>query len=416
MANIPDRFENYKILYLAVLAVALFAIALPELLAALLALQLGLWFAGGLGIRGLLQSTRRLWMFFLLITLSFAFVATGDAHDRWQPVPVLSWSVSVNLSGLALAGLMCLRVLVLVMASAWLQQTCASGALVRGLRRLHIPETVAITVDATLAILGNQRPGGGRHGGGQGGGRGDRGGGHGGGQGDGGGGAGGKDASEPQLSWADVRRGKLEVFSAILHRSLERARSWLGERYPELGTDRLRDLSVVLAISLTVIGLKVLQVLPGLPFASGHKNLLVVPLLLYAARYTGMRFGGFAAGTAIGIVSFLLGYGKYGVLEIAHFAFPGLLADLLLPMVRDTSNGARLLQFAVVGALMGIGRFAGNFLAILLAGAPDLAFLLFAPLLVSQVTFGALSCFVCVLIIKPKKADGPVTTDAAPHP
>lgn len=414
MANIPDRFENYKILYLAVLAVALFAISVPELLAGLLVLQLALWLAGGLGVRGLLQSTRRLWMFFLLITLSFAFVATGDANDRWQPVPVLSWTASINLSGLALAGLMCLRVLVLVMASAWLQQTSAPGALVRGLRRLRIPETVAITVDATLAILGNQRPGSGRHGGG--GGRGGGQGGGGGGQ--GGGGGGGKDASdsEPQLSWADVRRGKLEVFSAILSRSLDRARGWLAERYPDLGTDRLRDLSVVLAISLTVIGLKVLQVLPGLPFASGHKNLLVVPLLLYAARYTGMRFGGFAAGTAIGIVSFLLGYGKYGVLEIAHFAFPGLLADLLLPLVRGTSNSTRLLQFAVVGALLGIGRFAANFLAILLAGAPDLAFLLFAPLLVSQVTFGALSCFVSVLIIKPKKADGLVSTGAAPHP
>lgn len=396
MSNITDRFENYKILTLGVLAIALFMVTAMPVLLALLVLQLAFWFGSGLGVRGLFNSTRRLWMFFLLILLSFAFVGTGEPADLWREVPLGPWTASVNLSGIALAGLMCLRVLVLVLASNWVQQTSSPGALVRGLKRLYLPDSVAVTVDAALAILGNQRPGGGRHGGGGGGG---------GGRGQGGGRGTGVDA-EPELSWKDVRQGRLEVFSAILERALERARCWLAERYPDMDAARVRDLSIVLAICLTVIGLKVLQVLPGLPFASGHKNLLVIPLLLYAAHFTGMRFGGFAAGTAIGIVSFLLGYGKYGVLEIAHFAFPGLLADLLLPFVRAASRSGRILQFAIVGALLGVGRFAANFLAIVLAGAPDFAFLLFAPLLVSQVTFGALSGFVSALIITVKPAEG----------
>jgi hypothetical protein len=382
--------ENAKLAWLLALAVILFALAHPALLGALLAAQLGLWFASGLPARGLWPPLRRLLAFGLLIALSFAFVPTGGA-DNWVALPGPDW-LRLNLEGLALAGVMFLRVLTLVIASSWVQRSCPPGALVRGLRWLRLPETVAIAVDATLAMLA---------------------GGPGSGTGGGGGMGGGRHREAPggaELKWADIRAGRVQAFTEAFERSLERARRWLAERYPELTPERVRDLSLVLALCLVVMGLKVLQVLPGIPFASGHKNILIVPLLLYVAQATNMRFGGFAAGTAVGIVSFLMGYGKFGVLEIAHFAVPGLLADLLAPWLRATTTGARLAQYALAGAVLGLGRFAANFLAIVLAGAPDVAFLLFAPLLVSQVAFGALSCFVSVLLIKPKPADAPVPT------
>lgn len=389
------RHETARLLWLLALAAALFAIDHAGVLAALLAVQLGLWFASGLPAKDLLLPLRRLLLFGLLIALSFAFVATGTGADRWLGLPVGTWTLQLNLSGLALAGVMLLRVLTLVLASAWVQRSCPSGALVRGLRALRLPETVAIAVDATLAILG-----------------GGAGSGSGGGTGMGGSRQRQADAPEARaLSWQEIRAGRTQAFADIFERALERARRWLAAQYPALSPERLRDLSIVLALCLTVLGLKVLQVLPGIPFASGHKNVLIVPLFLYAAQATGMRWGGFAAGTAVGIVSFLLGYGKFGALEIAHFAVPGLLADLLAPWLRAQAPGARLAQYACAGVVLGLGRFAANFLAILLAGAPQVAFVLFAPLLISQVAFGALSCFVSVLLIKPQgvRSDGPIT-------
>jgi hypothetical protein len=381
--------ENAKLGWLLALAIGLFVIEHPALLGALLAVQIALWFAAGLPPRELFAPLRRLVAFGLLIALSFAFVPTGGA-DHWVALPGPEW-LRVNLAGLALAGLMLLRVVTLVLASAWVQRSCPPGALVRGLRALFIPETVAIAVDATLAMLaGGPGSGSGRGaGGGMGGGRHREG------------------AGEAQIGWADVRAGRVQAFLDVFERGLERARRWLAERYPELDAARVRDLSLVLALCLTVMGLKVLQVLPGIPFASGHKNLLIVPLFLFVAHATNMRFGAFAAGTAVGIVSFLLGYGKFGVLEIAHFALPGLLADLITPWLRATTPAARLAQYVVAGTVLGLGRFAANFLAILLAGAPDVAFLLFAPLLISQVAFGALSGFVSVLLIKPRPAGAP---------
>ncbi len=402
--------ETARLAWLLALAIGLFALEQPWLLGALPLVQVALWLASGLPLAGLWGALRRLLVFGVLIALSFAFVPTGGV-DRWVALPGPEW-LRVNLAGLALAGLMLLRVVTLVLASAWVQRSCPPGALVRGLRALYLPETVAITVDATLALLAGEpsfqrtressgedtglphsrgRQGGGGSGGGTGGGHGRHRAGTG----------------EAQIGWADIRAGRVQAFADVFERGLERGRNWLAGQYPHLDAARLRDLSIVLALCLAVMGLKVLQVLPGIPFASGHKNVLIVPMFLYVSHATHMRFGGFAAGTAVGIVSFLLGYGKFGVLEIAHFALPGLLADLLTPFLRATRPATRLAQYAAAGAVLGLGRFAANFLAILLAGAPNVAYALFAPLLVSQVAFGALSGFVSVLLIKPKPAGAP---------
>ena len=148
------------------------------------------------------------------------------------------------------------------------------------------------------------------------------------------------------------------------------------------------------------MGLKALQVLPGLPVAPGHKNLLIVPFFLLASALTHGRFGGLWTGLTTGLVSVMLGYGKYGILEVAHFAVPGLMADLLLPLThRRGPRWLRLGEFAVVGALMGAGRFAANFLVIVLAGAPWTAFVIYLPMLGSQVAFGAISALVAVVVL-----------------
>lgn len=371
-----------KIVYLLVLAAALFFIRDPALLAGMLALQGVLLVSARVPLATLWRATRRLLLLFAIIAVSYAFMTTGREDELWMEFALGGWTPAVNLTGLTVAGLMCLRVFTLVMASTWLQHSSPPGALVAGLERLRVPQSVAVTVDATLALLGGERGAGKGGGGGHGGGK------H------------GKNADKPKLTWDQVRAGRLGVIQDLVDQSLARAREWLSARHPHLSPERLHDLTVVLAVSLTIMGLKVLQVLPGVPIASGHKNLLIVPLLLFAAHATRMRFGGLAAGTAAGVVSFLLGYGKFGILEIAHFAVPGLLADLLMPFARAQGRTGRLLQFALIGIALGLGRFAANLLVILLAGAPQLAFLLFAPMLISQVAFGALSCMVSVLIIQ----------------
>lgn len=388
----------FKLLFVLALAIVLFVLHSPEALGVLLGVQLVLWMSSGLSVRALWRSVYRLRVFFLFIFISYAFFSTGDSgQDRWLSFSLGEWTPAINAGGIAFAALMCLRVAILVIASAWMQRTAPAGALVDALRILKLPESLAITVDASLALLA----GGGGSGHGTGKGRGD------------GKGRNKADRDDQGISLRSLRKGNLGGVNELIDRSLSRAGTYLHQRYPDLGARALNDMTIVLAVSLAIMGLKVLQILPGVPIASGHKNIIIVPLLLFAATSTHARFGGLLAGTAVGIVSFLLGYGKYGVLEIAHFALPGLLADLLLPLLRAQGRGGKLLQFALAGVVLGAGRFAANLLVIVLAGAPLPAFVLFAPMLISQVVFGALSCFASLLIVGRERPVLPVAGDSA---
>ncbi|MBT8137892.1 MAG: energy-coupling factor transporter transmembrane protein EcfT [Gammaproteobacteria bacterium] len=362
-----------KIIYLIALAVALFIPRDPLVLALLLGAHVLLWLMSGLSVSGLWRAVRRLRWFILVIFVSYAFIST--AEPDWYRFTIGPWQPAINLAGLQLAALMSIRVLIMVITSAWVRETSPKGAFVVAMRHIGIPQTVAVGVDATLDMVSS------------GGGRGD------------GSGGGKRRKKTASLSFASIRSGDLSSFTRLLDQKFAAARQRIGASYPELPERRIHDITVVLTVGLVVMGLKVLQVMPGLPVAPGHKNLLIVPLLLFAARATHMPLGATAAGLTTGIVSFLLGYGKFGVLEISHFVVPGLLADLLMPLARARSRPGQLVQYAAIGAVLGLGRFAANFLVIVLAGAPWTAFVIYLPMLFSQIGFGALSCLVSPLVV-----------------
>jgi hypothetical protein len=378
----PELFTRIKLIYLIALAFIVFVFDQAVVIMALLALQLLFWFTSGLSLAGLWGAIRRLRLFFLIIVVSYAFIGTANPdQDQWYLLPVGSWVIEINLTGIQFALLMCLRVIMLVVASNWVRLSSPPGAFVRGLRKLGLPQLVALGIDATLDNLGGSGKGRGM---GKGGGHGRR--------------RRRKAASAPDddgaLTFAQIRSGNIAVVTDWFARHFRKARRALGDQYQELPAHTLHDLTVVLSVSLAIMSLKLLQILPGLPLAPGHKNVLVIPLLLFAARATHGRFGATTTSLVAGIVSFMLGYGKYGILELAHFVVPGLLADLLTPLAVASSRTGRLAQFIVIGAILGLGRFAANFLIIVLAGAPQLAMVLYVPMLISQVVFGAVSGFV----------------------
>ena len=366
-----------KLFYLIALAFIMFAFDQPAVIVGLLVAQVLFWLGSGLPVTGIWTALRRLRLFFLIIILSYAFVGTDS--DQWYSVPMGPWAMKISLTSIQLALLMCLRVITLVIASSWVRLSSPKDAFVGGLRAIGLPELVALGIDATLDNLG----GGARRGEGDGGGR------H-------------RDKRPERengnsLTFAQIRSGDVTVATDWFARHFKKARVALADRYQDLPAATIHDLTIVLGVSLAIMSLKLLQILPGLPVAPGHKNVLIIPLLLFAARATYGRFGATTTSMVAGIVSFMLGYGKYGILELAHFIVPGMLADVLTPLVRASSRWGRLTQFVIIGAILGLGRFAANFLIIVLAGAPQIAFILYLPLLISQVTFGALSGFVSLV-------------------
>lgn len=379
----PGSITKLKLFYLVALACIMFAFDQPAVIVGLLVAQLLFWLGSALPLAGIWAAIRRLRWFFLIILLSYAFI--GADTDQWYSVTIGPWAMKISLTSMQLALLMCLRVITLVIASSWVRLSSPKDAFVGGLRAMGLPELVALGIDATLDNLG----GGARHG-----------------KGDGGGRHRNKQPAQADansLTFAQIRSGDVTVATDWFASHFKKAKEALADRYQELPAATIHDLTIVLGVSLAIMSLKLLQILPGLPIAPGHKNILIIPLLLFAARATNGRFGATSTSMVAGIVSFMLGYGKYGILELAHFIVPGMLADVLSPLARATSRPGRLLQFILIGAILGLGRFAANFLIIILAGAPQIAFVLYLPILLSQVTFGALSGFVSLVFPKDAK-------------
>ena len=379
----PERFlPHFKIAYLLAVMTAACIFQSPVLIGGLLLVQFGLWIGSSLGWGLFLHMIKRLALFFLVIGLSYAFVPVGDA-DHWANVVIGQLEIPLNLGGLSLALIMCVRVFVLIMASRWVQESSKPGDMVRALQDFRVPRFLGASIDGTIRLAA---------GGGQGRGRGD---------GSGGGRRRMNTEEAVKFGFQQIRQGRMTFVTDMVERALNRAEALVNSENPGMDRAQAKDLAIIIGVAVAIMGTKLIQVLPGIPIAPGHKNVLIVPLLLLAASLTQMRFGGLWTGLTVGIVSVLSGYGQYGVLEIAHFAVPGLMADVLLPLVRRHSGKLwRIIQFALVGAAMGAGRFAANFLMILLAGAPKLAFVLYLPMFVSQVSFGAISAFVSIGLLE----------------
>jgi hypothetical protein len=375
-------FPHLKIAYVLIVMAAVCLFQSPGVVGALLVVQIGLWIASRLGWSPLARAVKRLTVFFSIIGLSYAFVSVGDA-DRWASVVIGQWNVPVNLGGLSVALMMCLRVLVLVLASVWLQESSKPGAVVRALNDFHVPRFLAASIDGTIQLVS----GAGGTGRGDGGGRGS--------------GQGRRDRRDKvSLGLEQLRHGNVTFVTEMVNRGLDRAEQFVARTNPEMDREQAKDIAVIVGMATAIMGTKLLQILPGLPFAPGHKNVVIIPFLLLAARLTRRRFGGFWTGLTAGVVSVLSGYGQYGILEIAHFAVPGIMADLLLPLVRPGHpTWLRFVEFGLIGGLLGIGRFAANVLVILLAGAPGMAFVLYLPMFASQVLFRALSSFVSLAVL-----------------
>jgi len=380
----PERFfPHLKIAYLLAVMTAVCIFQSPEVIGALLVIQLGLWINSTLGWIPLLRMIKRLALFFLIIVLSYTFVSVDDA-DHWTSMVIGHWNIPLNVGGLSVALIMCLRVFVLVMASRWVQESSKPGDFVRALQDFCVPRILSTSIDGTIRLAA--------------------GGGQGQGSSDGSGGGGRRHMSTEKagsLDFQQIRQGRMTFVTDMVERALHRAEAMVTSENPGMDRAQAKDLAIIIGIAVVIMGTKLIQVLPGIPFAPGHKNVVIVPLFLLAASLTQMRFGGLWTGLTVGVVSVLSGYGQYGVLEIAHFAVPALMADVLLPFVRPHSpKWWRLAQFVLIGAVMGAGRFAANFLMILLAGAPEMAFVLYLPMFVSQVSFGAISAFVSLGLLE----------------
>jgi hypothetical protein len=383
--------SRLRVLYLVAVAVGAFFVHDARIAGALVGAHALAWLALGLGARALLRQIVKLWGFTLFILVSYGITSESDDIDRWIHV----WKIPINVGGIAIGGLMILRVIAVVLASR-LARAGDERAIALGLRRLGVPGIVAHSIDAVLALIGGR------------------------GKGDGSGGGRNRKSEAPPgqggfwQSLKKIARGDVAPIVDRMERQIARADTYLYEEHGEGGVSR--DGAIIVGLSLTMLGIKALKVLPSIPFAPGHKLVLLTPLYVVASLKTKMRAGATLTGLVMGTAAFLLGDGRYGIFEILKHIAPGIICDLCVPFLVRKKSGAPsgavgasppdverkpgAFAWSLLGGIMGVGRFATIFTVTLAVQPPKVAWAFLIPGLVVHTTFGVLSGLVSSPLIR----------------
>jgi hypothetical protein len=375
-----------KVLYLLAVTASVFMVpafaatrsARWWVIPALLALQVGILLACHMRIIDILRPVWRLKWFFLFLSGCYLLLPPessdgGDLVLQWR-VPFVNLLLPLNLTGLERAALMCLQILTVLLASTIVRVTGSGRDLVDGLRALRLPDLFVYSLDHTLELLGGTKKS--RRGR--------------------------AEATEqggPLSTVKRLLRGDVGGFVQTIRTNIERA----GER-PNRESDRrldpqlVHDIAIVTGIALCMASVKLLKLLPGLPFAPGHKAILLFPLYVLASRLTHSRWGGTAAGSIMGVIGFLQGDGRFGVLEIFKHVAPGLVIDLASPVVRRLPAWA--FGYCLLGLAAAAGRITTELVLVLLLGARAEVYLFPAVVLIPNLVAGFLSGFVTIFVLR----------------
>ena len=127
--------SRWRVAYLLSVALGIFFLRAPWQVAIVVATQAALWIAVGIEPRRLLRQVTKLWGFALFILLSYALTKDDPDTDRFLPLHVLRWTLTINVTGARTGLVMVLRVLGVVLASH-VSRAGDTRAIAHGLGRL----------------------------------------------------------------------------------------------------------------------------------------------------------------------------------------------------------------------------------------------------------------------------------------
>lgn len=389
------RIALLKVIYLLAVTAAVFAIPAFEVtrsvqwyvVTGFLLLQIFTLLAHKVPANEMVRSAWRLKWLFLFLAAAYAFLPPENPSTTAPAllpvrIPEIGWTLTINLTGLAQAGLMCLQILTVLLASSVVRLTGRSTDLAEGLEALRLPRLFVHSLDHTLSLLGGVTRGGSGKGGG----------------------GGGQRRGNPTVKTGfftilrRITKGDFSAFTQSIQTNLKLSAEKASRVDPHVDPNFAHDVAVVTGVALCMSSIKMLKFLPGLPFASGHKTLVIFPLYVLASRLTHSRWGGTAAGSIMGIIGFLQGDGRFGVLEVPKHIAPGIVIDLAEPLVRRWPGWT--LGYCFLGLLAGIARTATELLVVVALGARAEIYLFVGARLVPNILFGFLSGFSTVFVLR----------------
>jgi hypothetical protein len=190
-----------------------------------------------------------------------------------------------------------------------------------------------------------------------------------------------------------------------LERQIQRAerhaeQQGVGDRGRAPEAKVVRDVGVIAGVTLTMLGIKALKILPSIPFAPGHKLVLLTPLYIVASLLTTTRLGGTLTGLTMGTVAFLMGDGKYGIFEILKHVTPGVICDLFVPLLVRNGRMPGGFGWSLFGIFIAAGRVATILAIVFAVQAPKVAYAMLLPAFTVHCTFGAASGYISYHVVR----------------
>ncbi len=341
----------------------------PLLMFLFFLVNVAVWSIARISIDELFTSFKRYTPFFFFITVSYAILGDFD-EDFLIGNPFQN---AVNFHGIVSGIGMALRVYNIVLSSLIVRKAGNPDDLYRMLRAMKVPDSVALPFEVTSALLEMRFSSGN-----------------------------GSDQKQKSkiVNLSSLLRGNITPLVESMGRSFLNARKIIMERNPFIREVQLNELIVIASLSFLIMSIRMIKILPGIPFAPGHKSLIIIPFYILAHELSSSRWGSTKTGFTVGIISFMMGFGKFGVFELLKHVSPGLFVDLTTPVMRSVFKKGSPLIYCTLGVMISIFRFSTLLVVTLLASPPEGAYYVLVFIFVSHIIIGALSGFITYPLLK----------------
>lgn len=365
--------EALKILYIFLAGIGVFFIGNVWVLLGVFVLHLLLYFI----VPGKESSLKFLWRVRWFVLLIFLFEAFSGPNDI-PLFPVWKWQLALSYAGMLSGGIMILKLFSMLTITQMIRKTMTEKEFVSGMTALGMSASTAHIIDQITTIVAEEeRPMKKGKGDGSGGGKGK-----------------GNNAHKEQEEEPTDVKARDVLFRARVGNIPKKIAQRIASAKARFEGNPDATLASA-ALSVTLI--RMVKIAPGIPWASGHKNIVLMPVFVYGITRSGKKFAGTTIGLISGILNFGMGFGKYGPVGILQFAVLGVVMDLLLMLPFNKTN---LIFLTLIGIIGGFIRASTDILLALMLDASDLIYLLYLPAIISQVAFGAASAFISRAVLK----------------
>ena len=352
-----------KIIYLFLIAILCFIVNNVIVISLIGLFQVALLLYNNLSLKELSKSVRKVLLFFFFILLSYTFMYKGN---DCRVIEFFGISLKISLDGFISGFIMCVRILIISLASQLTRKKGREAEFLNGLKSLKVPEFIALAIDGSFAMLGSK----------------------------------GEKGRNKEFKIKRLLKPDISILVNIIINNLNKAREYVKDKDLKLEKNKLKDLGVILGIAGIMISIKLIKILPGLPIAPGHKGIILIPLFIVSNQLTHTNKGATLCGITTGAVSFLCGFGKYGIFDIFKHIIPGVVVDVFMPVAKRCFTSLSIFICSLAGLIAAAARFSTIIIITLLMRPPAGFYALLAPIFFVHCVFGLLSGFITYYLLK----------------